>query len=375
MLSTGVAPGFWSLGQATARAVALHSAGHGRLGRTFLVFGPRGAGKGAFVDDLLALLFCTAADRAARPCNVCAGCRQARGRRHPDLVLGSPERWRELRGTGESIVAVARQWLGEAAGAPIAGERRVVLIDGIDRAGDQIQNALLKALEEPSDRHVYILVADEPSLVLPTVRSRCQPLRIGPIPQVELTDWLVDREQLPRDLAIALARISGGLVGRALALARDKDQVDWRRRVQAELLGLLSRGRADRFSSARELLDDAARRMPGASTADEVAPSPDEGTEAPRTPVSLQRVGAIALVDAWLSLARDLMVAAAGRADVAPAGELLPELAAAAERIDPRQMAASIDVLERVHEGLSQNASPRLALEAAMLAWPTIQPR
>ena len=373
MLSTGLAPGFLSLGQATARAVATRADGRGRLGRTFLVSGPRGAGKGAFVEDLLALLFCTDADRAARPCNACAGCRQARERRHPDLVLGSPEQWRELRGSGESLVAAARRWLGEAAGAPIASERRVVLIEGIDRAGDQIQSALLKALEEPSDRHVFVLVADEPSRLLPTVRSRCEPLRIGPVPHAELTEWLIDREQLPRDLAGALARISDGFVGRALALARDKDQVEWRRRVQAELLSLLARGRADRFGSLREMLDEATRRIPGAAT-DEVAPGGDDTGEAPKAPASLQRAGAIALTDAWLGLARDLLMAAVGRPEVAPAGELLPDLPVAARRVDPRKVARSVEVLDRVHDGLGRNASPRLALEAAMLAWPTVEP-
>ena len=371
MPSIDPAPGFLSLGQAPARTVAVQASRRGRLGRTFLVVGPRGSGKGAFVDDLLALLFCTAEDDQGRPCNRCAGCRQARGRRHPDLVIGSPERWRELRGVGESVVAAARQWLGEAAGAPIAGERRVVLIEGIDRAGEQIQNALLKALEEPSDRHVFVLVADEPSRLLATVRSRCLPLRIGPVPRGALVEWLMDHEQLPRDLADALARISGGLAGQAWALARDKDEIEWRRRVQAELLGLLDRGPADRFSSVRDLLDEAARRLPGVPTAEE-PPATEEAGEAPRAATSVQRVGATALAEIWLGLARDLMVAAAGRPDVAPAGELLPDLAAIARRLGTRELAASIGLLERVHDGLTQNASPRLALEAAMLAWPTL---
>lgn len=364
-------PGFLSLGQAPARAVAVRAGQRGRLGRTFLVVGPRGSGKGAFVDDLLALLFCTDTDGQVRPCNHCSGCRQARARRHPDLLVGSPERWRDLRGAGESVVAAARQWLGEAAGAPIAGERRVVLIEGIDRAGDQIQNALLKALEEPSDRHVFVLVADEPSRLLPTVRSRCLPLRVGPVARGELIEGLMNGEQLPRDLAGALARISGGLSGRAWALARNKDEIEWRRRVQAELLSLLARGPADRFSSVRDLLDEATRRLPtAAGSADEGGAATEEGGDAPRAATSIQRAGATALAEIWLSLARDLMMAAAGRPDVAPAGELLPELAATARRLSAHSLAESIRLLERVHEGLAQNAAPRLALEAAMLAWP-----
>src|SRR5437868_5307249 len=185
--SNAPAPGFLSIGQATAVTVALRAARRQRLGRTFLVHGPAGAGKGAFVEDLLALLLCTDADRSARPCNACAGCRSARSRSHPDLVIGSPEIWRQSRSAGESLVAAARRWLGSTAGAPIAGERRVVLIEGADRTGEQIQNALLKVLEEPSDRHVFVLVADEPNRLRDTVRSRCQPLRIGPVPRAELS--------------------------------------------------------------------------------------------------------------------------------------------------------------------------------------------
>lgn len=371
MPSNDPAPGFLSLGQASARTVVVQAARRGSLGRTFLVAGPRGAGKGSFVDDLLALLFCIDENPQARPCNRCAGCRQARTRRHPDLLVGSPDRWRELRGAGESVVAAARQWLGDAAGAPIAGERRVVLVEGIDRAGDQIQNALLRALEEPSDRHVFVLVVDEPSRLLPTVRSRCLMLRMGPVPRDELVAWLMDHQQLPRDLADALARISGGLSGRAWALAHDEDGIEWRRRVQAELLSLLARGRADRFSSVRDLLDEATRRVPGMAAADETGPAAEEGDDAPRAATPVQRAGATALVDVWLSLARDLMVATAGRPDVAPASELLPDLAAVACRLDTHDLADSIGLLERVREGLEQNASPRLALEAAMLAWPT----
>jgi DNA polymerase-3 subunit delta' len=369
MLATEATPGFLSVGQPAARAIAERAGHSGRLGRTFLVAGPRGAGKGAFVDDLLALLFCQASDRAGRPCNVCAGCRQARRRSHPDLVIGSPERWRELKGTGESIVAAARRWLAQGAGAPIAGERRVILLEGVDRAGEPIQNALLKALEEPSDRHVYVLVADQPSRLLPTIRSRTQLLRIGPVARADLAAWLMDAEGLPRDQAHALARLSGGMLGRAVSYARDPESVAWRRRTQAELLGLLSRGRADRFGSARELLDEATRRAQPSDAEDgEVG----EDGEPIRTPTALQRVAATAIVAAWIDLARDLMVAAAGRPEAAPGTEVLPDLQDVARQLRPSDLATFLTFMERIHEGLAQSASPRLALDAAMLAWPTV---
>ena len=373
VISTEAAPGFLSLGQATARAVAIRASQRQRLGRTFLVFGPAGAGKGAFVEDLLALLLCTDVDRAARPCNACAGCRSARSRAHPDLVIGSPEIWRDGRSTGESLVAAARRWLGGTAGAPIAGERRVILIEEADRAGEQIQNALLKALEEPSDRHVFILVADEPNRLLDTVRSRCQPLRIGPVPRAELSAWLMDHELLPKEQADAVARISYGIVGRALAFSRQHERLEWRRRVQRELVDLLGRGRAERFVSARELLDDAARRAvpEAADVPPESAPALD-GAEPPRAPASVQRLAATTIVEAWISLARDLLVAKAGRLDGVPTAELLSDLPGAAMGLGAAPLVAFIGLLEAIHAGLAQNASPRLALEVAMLAWPTV---
>ena len=366
MSETAVAAGFLSLGQATSRAIVQRSAASGRLQRTLLVHGPAGSGKGAFVDDLLATLFCEA-PIAERPCNACAGCRRARARTHPDLVVGSPERWREERSTGESIVASARSWLADSAGAPIAGERRVILVEGVDRANEQTQNALLKALEEPTSRHMFVLVADEPTRVLPTIRSRSQSLRVGAVPRAELVAWLVDRERLPLDQADALARIAGGLAGTAIGYARTPQLIDWRRRTQRELLELLGRGRADRFSSVRDLLDEAAR------LGTEVPPGlePQVGDEGPRPSGGAQREAALLIVEAWLALARDLMVAAAGRPGIAATAALDPEAPAIAARIGQAALADFIALLERVRDGLRQNAAPRLALEVAMLAWPS----
>jgi DNA polymerase III gamma/tau subunit len=363
----GVEPGFLSLGQATSRAIAQRSAARGRLQRTLLVHGPVGSGKGTFVDDLLALLFCesTANDR---PCNACRGCRRARARTHPDLVVGSPERWRDERSTGESIVAVARRWLAESASAPIAGERRVVLVEGVDRANEQTQNALLKALEEPTGRHMFVLVADEPTRVLPTIRSRSQALRVGAVPRAELVAWLVDRERLPLDQAEDLARIASGMAGTAIGYARTPQSVDWRRRTQRELLGLIDSGRADRLGRVRELLDDAARL--GVHQSAEAAVDGSSEDDAQRPTGAAQREAALLIVEAWLGLARDLLVAAAGRPEIATTSTLLPDLQAAAGRIGASAILDFMALLERIRDGLRENAAPRLALEVAMLSWP-----
>jgi DNA polymerase-3 subunit delta' len=367
VIETSTPAGFQTIGQPVARRMARQAVEQGSAGRTLLVHGPAGSGKGAFVADLLALHFCVDADPARRPCNACRGCRDARARSHPDLVIGSPDTWREQRSSGESIVAVARRWLFEAAGAPVVAPRRIVLIEHADRANEQIQNALLKALEEPTDRHLFILVADEPRGLLPTIRSRCQPLRIGAVPREELAAFLMDARRLPADQADVLARIAGGLAGTALSFADDRELLSWRRRVQAELLSLLERGRADRFGSVRDLLDETVRLNP---------PLVEDGDDEVRTPASAQRRAALQLVEVWLSLTRDLIVAAAGRPELAPSGELAPELAGRAGQIGPAPLVRMAALLERIHAGLRESAAPKLALEAAMLAWPQLpQPR
>ena len=363
------APGFLSLGQATPQTIARRAAARGTGQRTLLVQGPAGSGKGAFVDDLLALLFCTEADRAGRPCNACRGCRDARARTHPDLLIGGPDRWRELRSSTESQVAAARAWLLDSAGAPLHAERRVVLVDGADRASEQVQNVLLKALEEPGERQMFVLVADDPARLLPTIRSRCQPLRIGPVPRADLAAWLVDVERVPADQADSLARLSDGLIGTAVRFLRQPALLAWRRRTQAELLGLLERGRADRFVAARELLDHAVRLVLASPPDPEPAGDPDEAV---RTPSSQLRDAALLVVEAWTELSRDLLVAALGRPELARSADLHDDLDAVARRCSPAELRAMLDLLERIAEGLRQSAAPRLALERAMLTWPRL---
>jgi DNA polymerase-3 subunit delta' len=361
------APGFLSLGQPAARRIARGAAVADGIARTLLVHGPAGAGKRAFVDDLLALALCEVNDPRDRPCNVCRGCRQARARTHPDLVVGSPDVWREARTAGESIVAAARRWLGEVSGAPVVARRRIVLVEAVDRATEAVQNALLKTLEEPTDRHTFVLVADEPARLLPTIRSRCQPLRIGPVPRAELVEHLMAVRALPADQATTLARLANGLAGTALAFADRTDLLDWRRRLQAELLALLERGPADRFGAARDLLDEASRLG---------VPEPAEGDEADadtRATPSQARGGATLIVDAWLDLTRDLLVAAHAGADLAPSGELGGDLAARGRAIGAVELTGMARLLERIHDGLRENLAPRLAIERAMLAWPRLE--
>jgi hypothetical protein len=363
--------GFRSVGQPVGERMLRLAAARAQLGRTLLVHGPPGAGKDAFLDDLLALLFCSHVEPGDRPCNACRGCRDARARAHQDLVMGSPAAWRGARSAGESIVAAARRWLLDAAGAPTIADRRVIVIEAADGANEQTQNALLKALEEPTDRHTYVLVADDAERLLPTIRSRCRHVRVGPLPRQTLTALLMDRMRLPADQADVLAQLSGGLAGAAFGFVREPGRLEWRRRTQSELLAMLRRGRADRLAAIRDLLDDAVRITPAAEVGEAAA---DEGASVKAVPGAM-RDAALRVIDTWLDLARDMLVASLGRDGLAPSRELTEDFAVITREVGAAPIARAIRVLERVRAGIEQNAAPRLSLEAAVLGWPDLTRR
>jgi len=99
--------------------------------------------------------------------------------------------------------------------APLAGSRRVFLIDGIDRANEQAANSLLKVLEEPPPYLILLLTAENPYDLLPTIRSRSVPLRLAPLTESEMSQFSTTRglDNAARRLALA-----GGCPGIALSL-------------------------------------------------------------------------------------------------------------------------------------------------------------
>jgi DNA polymerase-3 subunit delta' len=111
-----------------------------------------------------------------------------------------------------------REMASEAQFKPFEGNRRVLIVDEADRLNIQAANSILKALEEPPESSLIILVTSRPYALLDTVRSRCQTLNFAPLSPAELESYLIANHKRPLEENRLLARLAGGSVGQALGI-------------------------------------------------------------------------------------------------------------------------------------------------------------
>ncbi|WP_110716521.1 DNA polymerase III subunit delta' [Salinicola acroporae] len=158
----------------------------GRLPHALLLSGPGGIGKQPLVEALIARTLCRAPGELA--CGECHGCRMLAAGYHPDLLTVTPaEKSRQIR------VDAIRQVNGFVAQTAQQGGYRVIRIEPGEAMNVAASNALLKSLEEPGDRTLFILVSDIPSRLLATIRSRCQHWSLA-VPPLEVAEpWLHER--------------------------------------------------------------------------------------------------------------------------------------------------------------------------------------
>jgi DNA polymerase-3 subunit delta' len=216
----------------------------------YLLHGPEGVGKRAIADAFAALLLCEQAGDDA--CDACRQCTRTRAGIHPDVhVVAREEDRRDIR--IEQVRGLAR-WLMLR---PMMAARKVAVVDGAHLLNEQGQNALLKTLEEPPGSSVVLLVATRTSQLLPTVRSRCQAIGVGPLPRGEIERALRDRG-VPAAEATVLAAQAEGSLGRAFTLV-GREHAALRRRV-LDVLGTLGERSAHELSA---LAQEVGRGAPG----------------------------------------------------------------------------------------------------------------
>jgi DNA polymerase-3 subunit delta' len=227
-----------------AASEALHGAeGTSGMTHAWLFTGPPGSGRSNAARAFAAALLC---DKGG--CGECLSCRTALAGSHADVRMVVTE---------QSVISVnvARETVRQAALAPAGSRWQVMIVEDADRLHERAADALLKSIEEPPPRTVWLLCAPTIEDVAPTIRSRCRCLVLRTPPTRDVAAYLVRRDGVGESVAMFAARASQGHIGRARALAVDESARNRRRevlRVPAQLVDLGSC-----MTSAANLVDAA----------------------------------------------------------------------------------------------------------------------
>ncbi|MEU3936108.1 DNA polymerase III subunit delta' [Streptomyces sp. NPDC029044] len=223
-----------------------------KMTHAWLFTGPPGAGRNQAARAFAAALQCVSPDRAlggSPGCGFCDGCHTALIGTHADVT--------SVAAVGSQILAEdMRDTVRKSFTSPATGRWQIILVEDAERLNEKSANAVLKAVEEPAPRTVWLLCAPSIEDVLPTIRSRCRHLNLS-TPRVDaIADMLVRREGIEPDVAAAAARATQGHVDRARRLATDPAARARRAAVLRLPLRVEEIGGA--LKAAQELVDAAA---------------------------------------------------------------------------------------------------------------------
>ena len=203
------------LGNEQLKANLVSARRKGRMSHFYLISGPAGSGRHTLADLIAAAMLCREPEG---PCGVCKVCRKLAGGNHPDYItIDDPEK--------KTVpVDLIRQARSDLFIRPNEGEKKIYLFPRAQDMGIPGQNALLKVLEEPPEYGVFLLIADNPDKLLPTVRSRCVELKLKALPEALLRRTL--KAEFPNADEEALSGAvmrSGGYLGQARELMAGSD--------------------------------------------------------------------------------------------------------------------------------------------------------
>ena len=303
------------------------------IAHAYLATGPRHAGKGTLAIDLACALNCLGPEP---PCGECTSCRRILEGKHADVTVTGLDSGAEI---GIDDVR-ALQHLANL--PPYEGMCKAFIIDDAEYLSTEAANALLKILEEPPTKVVWILLAAEEGRILPTVASRCQRLALRPVPSEKIEEVLINSYRVAPDRARLMSRLCRGCLGRAVAALSNDDMLERRSQRIAGLFPLLTASLTERFAYAQELASELGKD---------------------------RRTGA-EIIEIWLDWWRDLMLIKAGGGDAIVNAEHAAVLEEQAERLGATDIREFLTSLVRLQREASTNVNARLALESLMLDLP-----
>ena len=185
----------------------------GSVVHAFLIHGDEGCGKKTLAQTMSMALHCTG--EGEKPCLECGPCWRMLMGVHPDHIEVASD---------SSVISVkmVRDLIDRLTEKPYEGGWRTVIIHDAEKMNEAAQNALLKTLEEPDGRTAFFLLTAHPEGLLATIRSRCRPVFMPRLSEEVIASELIGRG-MPEGRARYAARLSQGVMGRAIALCREDD--------------------------------------------------------------------------------------------------------------------------------------------------------
>ncbi|QKG22891.1 DNA polymerase III subunit delta' [Actinomadura verrucosospora] len=351
----------------------------GGMAHAWLFTGPPGSGRVTAARAFAAALQCT---ETPRGCGHCASCHQVLQGTHADVEVVRPQ--------GLSFgIKDARALVLRASSSPSGHGWQIVLFEDADRATEGAANALLKAIEEPPARTVWLLCTPSAEDLLVTIRSRCRQVTLQTPPIAAVADMLVQRDGVDRETAEIVARAAQGHISRARLLASDPAM----RRVREEVVAvprrltgvspavaaaetLVKAAKAEMEAQTSELNESETSALRKALGESEKGRMPRGTAGALKDLEDRQKSRATRLLrDALdrtlLDLAsyyRDVLTIQLGAGSELVNIELGPELRTAASGGRPEDTLRRLDAIMDCRERLAANVNPTLAFEALTLA-------
>ena len=341
----------------------------------WLLTGPPGSGRSTAARAFAAALQCPEGG-----CGECTACRTALAGTHADVTVVATQK---VTITIEEV----RGLIGLAQRGPSQGRWRVIIVEDADRMVERTSNVLLKAIEEPPPRTVWLLCAPSAEDVVVTIRSRSRALGLRVPPVADVAALLVSRDGIAPEVADAAARAAQSHVGLARRLARDP--AAWERRNRTLELAAGIRGVGDAVLVASDLVDVATAEAKAATQDRDAAEKTallrtlgagDGGTLPPTVRAQVRQLeedqkrrATRALRDELdraaldlLSLYRDVLVVQLGaEVDLVNPGQDVQRLAAEST---PEQTLRRMDAIGEARTRLAGNVAPLLAMEAMAVA-------
>jgi DNA polymerase III subunit delta' len=328
-LATATAEAGWGIaGHEWAVALLARSLATDSVAHAYLLTGPSAIGKYTLARTFAQALNCLEPPRCGR----CRPCRLIARDAHPDVrTLTRPADKKNL---GIDEIKELRE---EVALKPLEARHKVYILREAEDLSEPAANALLKTLEEPPANVVLVLTAADASLLLPTVVSRCQHLRLRPVPHKTVAAHLQAAAGLEAAEAERLATLAGGRIGWALRAAADPAVLAAREQHLTQLEAALVGSRLERLRLADTLAERWSAR-------------PDEVR---------------ATLATWRDWWRARLLGSLGAVAVGPGAAEGPVFA-----VDPEMCQQALARVQQTLTDLDANVHPRLTLEALLLGMP-----